>query len=240
MLEQARSETDGAGGAEPAGISWTRGDTESAGLLAQEQGSAIHSDQFAQEQKKLLEHGLGIQGVRENSGKIAEKPQGLRRGRGSDGLRGSGEFQDGRWYRLGWRDAVRGGRPESFEKGREQAWTNGFSKDVCDALQIGFFFPVPFLPAGKDEDRTFRSTEAELLDGPESLNISLFDIEDAGIDQTMGEERLSFLQTGTMNDPALLRYNARPHCFCKIGMLGQNQQGLHVTIIPDPGRSARS
>ena len=135
---------------------------------------------------------------------------------------------------------MRRARPESFEQGGQKSWTNGFRKDVCDPLEIGFFLPVPFLPAGKDEDRTFRSPEAELFDGPESLNIGLFDIEDAGIDQTMGEERFSFFQTGTMNDPALLRYNARPHCFCKIGMLGQNQQGLHVTIIPDPGRSARS
>jgi len=79
MFEQSRRKPDGGGGMQPAVLAQGHGLAERQHGPVQEDGGAIDAENFTQKQQELFEHGLGIQGMREDGRKIAQDAEGLRR-----------------------------------------------------------------------------------------------------------------------------------------------------------------
>ena len=79
IFKQARRKADGGGGAQAAAVLRRSRIGERRERAVQENGGAIDAEDFAEEQKELLQHRLGIQRMGEDGRKIAQHVEGLRR-----------------------------------------------------------------------------------------------------------------------------------------------------------------
>ena len=109
------------------------------GRVAEEDDGAVDSDDFAEEEKKLLEEGRGIEAVGEESGKTAKGFEALDFGVVGDGG-GDGDVGGG----LGWRGGGDGEMfwgEDSMEEGIDDGAADGFMEDAFDAEKVGIIFP---------------------------------------------------------------------------------------------------
>ena len=105
------------------------------GRVTEEDDRAVDSDDFAEEEKKLLEEGRGIEAVGEESGETAKGFEALDFGVVGDGGGGGG---------LGWSwggDGERFGGEDSIEEGIDDGAVDGFMEDAFDAEKVGIIFP---------------------------------------------------------------------------------------------------
>src|SRR3974377_2454783 len=79
MFQQARGKSDGGGRAQTVVPARRHRFAQRQGGAIQKNSGAIDTENLAEEQQKLFEHGLRIQGMGENGRKIAQNAQGLRR-----------------------------------------------------------------------------------------------------------------------------------------------------------------
>ena len=68
---------------------------------------------------------------------------------------------------------------------------------------------IPLLGAGINNQGTLDGAPAELFEDPNSLNAGKFDIHDASVGQPVREQRLGFINGGTVDDAILLGAEAR-------------------------------
>jgi hypothetical protein len=107
------------------------------GRVAEEDDCAVDSDDFAEEEKKLLEEGRGIEAVGEESGETAKGFEALDFGVVGDG--GGDRSGD-----LGWRGGGYGEMfwgEDSIEEGIDDGAADGFMEDAFDAEKVGIIFP---------------------------------------------------------------------------------------------------
>ena len=72
----------------------------------------------------------------------------------------------------------------------------------------------------------------QLFDGPDALHVRQFHIDNAGIEHSVTQQRLSFLGVQAMNDPILLRIENPGDGLRHFGMLGYHQECLHPGKTP--------
>ena len=109
------------------------------GGFAEQDGRAVDPDDFAEEEKKLLEEDRGIEAVGEESGETAEAFEAADFGVEGDG----GEERSGDW---GWGGHGDGGGEmflgeESLEEGIDDGAADGLMEDTIDAEKVGIIFP---------------------------------------------------------------------------------------------------
>ena len=90
------------------------------------------------------------------------------------------------------------------------------------ALQIRFFFPLPLLAAGEQNDRAFRRATAKFLQNPDFLNATQFDIHNAGIGQSVSEQRFGIFHADAMDDAILFRIQTGAEDFHQLRMRSQH------------------
>src|SRR4051794_28240179 len=117
-------------------------------------------------------HGLGLDGKTEFL-----RPHHFKR-RGQQRLgRGRGEGQS-RWRRS----------PEPVEQDIQCSGADWFAQDVCGALDIRFFFPLPLASAGINDNWTLRSAASQLFYEPCSLNRVQLDVENDEVGEAMRQK----------------------------------------------------
>ena len=95
-------------------------------------------------------------------------------------------------------------RREPVEQGGQAgAARTGLIEHMGRALQIGFFLPFPLFGAGVDDDRALGAPAAQFLEEPDALHAGQLDIHDAGLRQTMGQQRLRLVQAGAVEHAVL-------------------------------------
>src|SRR5436190_18286127 len=80
MLQQPSGQTNSAGRAQAAAVRWPLRAGDCTQRLPEENSAAIDAENFAQEQKKLFGHALGVERVGENPGKPTQNTECLRGG----------------------------------------------------------------------------------------------------------------------------------------------------------------
>ena len=64
---------------------------------------------------------------------------------------------------------------------------------------------------------------AQLLQEPNPLNAGQFNVNDAGLGQTVLQQRLRLIQVAASDDAVVLGIDSRADRFCEIRMFGQHQ-----------------
>ena len=75
---------------------------------------------------------------------------------------------------------------------------------MCDTVKVGFFFPFP-IRAGNEKDRTLGKIAPKLFNYPDALNIGEININDASVNQPMGQQRFRILYIQAVNYFVLCR-----------------------------------
>ena len=103
---------------------------------------------------------------------------------------------------------------------------------MSNPLQIGLFLPIGVPCARIDQHRATRSLAAKLFDDPNPLGATQFEVQHAGVRQTMHEQRLGFLRADTMDDAVVLRIQPRAHRVGQFRMWCQYQERFHSISVP--------
>ncbi|MGD0615552.1 MAG: hypothetical protein ABSA69_08955 [Verrucomicrobiota bacterium] len=117
VFEQRRGKAYGAGCAQPAAFFEAQSFAQPVSRLADENGGAVDADQFAQQEQELLEHGIGVERIRQDGRKAAQGAQALVIGLQTGGRQGQ---RGGRGRFLGW-DRDGSGREFGRAWGRPEA-----------------------------------------------------------------------------------------------------------------------
>ena len=76
-----------------------------------------------------------------------------------------------------------------FEKRRESAWPDGLGQDMPRAVQISFFHPLQVVFGNENDDCRSGAHTANLVEGPRSLKLVGFEVDNAKIDDARAQKR---------------------------------------------------
>lgn len=234
VFEEALGESDCAGGVEETFCGAGAWIDEGAAGGAEEDGGAIDAEDFAELQEELFEESFGAERVAEDGGEIAEGVQaGAGGGRGvglgwfrgcervGGGFGGWGEGGIGGW-------GGRGGEP--FEQGVQEPGFDGFAEDMADAVEVGILLPLPVTGACDDDDGARGGAAPDLLDHPDSLDVGVFHVDDAGVEQGGIEEGFGFLGIEAVDDAATFGIDSSTHRIHHLGVRGQYEERFHHSV----------
>ena len=226
VIHQAGREADGAGGAQLAVVRRGADIGQRGRRAAEEDAGAVDAENLAQEQEEFLEERFGAEAVGEDAGEITQHLEGAHRGHG--GARGT-EFFDG--ARGGGGELLGGGlAPEPGQQGVQDFSADRFGEDVVDAEQDGVLFPFPFGVGAVHEDWQLGGEGADLFEGADGLDVGQLEVEDAGVDGALPEQRLDLPQFALGDDPEISRIQHRPDGGGGTGQLREDEEILHAVL----------
>ena len=159
-----------------------------------------------------------------NAGEVAQNAQRLSRGVGRSGVSAGFSVSGGSGGSAGWVGRGAGGRqPKPVQQRREHAPAHRLGQHMGHALQISFFLPLRLFGAGIKDNRAPGRFTAQLLQEPNLPDAGQFNINDAGLGQTVLQQRFRLLQAGASDDAVLLGIDSRADRFREIRMFSQHQ-----------------
>jgi len=96
-----------------------------------------------------------------------------------------------------------------------------------DPVQESLLLPFGLIIGAVGDDGTFAVAPAKPFDDPNSLDPDEINIQNAGPDQPMGQQRFGFLHADAMNNAIFLRVQTRLNHFGEVWMRRQHQNGFH-------------
>ncbi len=225
MLKQARRQTDGRCGPQLAPLLRRRALARPMRRLVQEHRRAIDPDQLPQHQQELPQHGVGVQGVRQDGGEPAQGTEtletGLQRRLPGRGLHRLDRLA--RHCRFGRRRHFRNRPPEPVQQRGQHPHPDRLGEHVRGALQICFLLPLPLLLLRINENRNPRRPPPQLLENPDLLNTGQLDVHNACVDETVRQQRLGLVGRHAMDDAIQVGTEARSERFSELRMWRQHQ-----------------
>ncbi len=122
------------------------------------------------------------------------------------------------------------GLPESGEEGADDFGFRRFGEDVLNTFGVGFLLPLPVTVGGVDQDGGIGEAAGDFFNDPDTGQLTLVGVEDAGIDEGFIEEGFGLLGIGAMDDTHLVGVDGLPHCIGSVGVGGQNQDCFHYSV----------